>query len=92
MFVGIYLAMPKCSCTFALLCHCLMVLSKQKYCFSLTGILVSTESQKTHLCTSDKAGCFSNKKYDWYKCSTCAWLCEAFTLLMENMYREKDEI
>ena len=41
---------------------------------------------KTYLCTSDKAGIFSNKKYDSYKCWTCAELCEAFTLLMENIY------
>ena len=36
--------------------------------------------------TSDKAGFFSNKKYDSYKCWTCAELCEAFTFLMENIY------
>ena len=29
---------------------------------------------------------FSNKKYDSYKCWTCAELCEAFTFLMENIY------
>ena len=34
--------------------------------------------------TSDKAGVFSNKKYDSYKCWTCAELCEAFTFLMET--------
>ena len=35
---------------------------------------------------SDKAGFFSNKKYDLYACLTCAELCEAFTFLMENIY------
>ena len=43
-------------------------------------------TSKTYLCTSDKAGFFSNKKYDSYKCWTCAELCEAFTFLMENIY------
>ena len=39
-----------------------------------------------YLCTSDKAGFFSNKKYGSYKYWTCAELCEAFTFLMENIY------
>ena len=60
-----------------------MILSKQNWCLLLTG--VSTES-KTYLSTSDKAGFFSNKKYDSYKCWTFAELCEAFTFLMENIY------
>ena len=42
---------------------------------------------KMYLCTSDKASFFSNKKYDSYKCWTCAeYICEAFTFLMENIY------
>ena len=40
----------------------------------------------TYLFTSDKAGFFSNKKYDSYTCWTCTELCEAFTFLMENIY------
>ena len=32
---------------------------------------------KTCLCTSDKAGFFSNKMYDSNKCWTCAELCES---------------
>ena len=63
--------------------HCHTILSKQKCCLLLIG--VSTES-KTYLCTSDKAGSFSNKKYDSYKYWTCAELCEAFTFLIENIY------
>ena len=60
-----------------------MIVSKQKCYLLFTG--VSTES-KTSLCTSDKAGFFSNKKYDLYKCWSCAELCEAFTSLKENIY------
>ena len=45
---------------------------------------------KTYLCTSAKAGFFSNKKYDSYKCWSCAELCEAFTFLMENIYVQFD--
>ena len=37
-----------------------------------------------------KAGFFSNKKYDSYKCWSCAELCEAFTFLMENIYVQFD--
>ena len=40
----------------------------------------------TYLCTSDKAGFFSNKTYDSYKCWTCTEFSEAFTFLMENIY------
>ena len=71
-----------------------MILSKQKCCLLSTG--VSTESQKTYLCTSVKAGFYSNKKYDSflflysYKCWSCAELCEAFTFLMENIYVQFD--
>ena len=52
---------------------------------SLVNWCLNRES-KTYLCTSDKADFFSNKKYDSYKCWTCAELCEAFTFLMENIY------
>ena len=34
---------------------------------------------KSCLCTSLKAGFFSNKKYDSYRCWSCAEFCEAFT-------------
>ena len=54
------------------------MLSLVTWCFN--------RESKTYLCTSDKAGFFSNKKYDSYKCWTCAELCEAFTFLMENIY------
>ena len=55
------------------------VLSLVKWCFN--------RESKTYLCTctSDKAGFFSNKKYDSYTCWTCTKLCEAFTFLMENI-------
>ena len=56
-----------------------------KCCLLLNGI--STESEKTSLCTSDKMGVFANKKYDLY---TCYELCEAFTFLMENEYVQFD--
>ena len=45
---------------------------------------------KTYLCSSDKAGFFSNKKYDSYACWTCTELCEAFSFLMENIYVQFD--
>ena len=54
------------------------VLSLVKWCFD--------RESKTYLCTSAKAGFFSNKKYDSYACWTCTELCEAFTFLMENIY------
>ena len=41
---------------------------------------------KINLCTSDREGFFSNKKYDSYAYRTCTELCEAFTFLMENIY------
>ena len=47
------------------------VLSLVKWCFN--------RESKTYLCTSDRAGFFSNKKYDSYACWTCTELCEAFT-------------
>ena len=63
--------------------HCHMILSKQKCCLLLTG--VSTENQK-HTSVLQTKQFFSNKKYDSYKCWTCAELCEAFTFLMKNIY------
>ena len=58
------------------------VLSLVKRCFD--------RESKTYLCTSAKAGFFSNKKYDSYACWTCTELCEAFTFLMENIYVQFD--
>ena len=58
------------------------VLSLVNWCF--------TRESKTYLCTSDKAGFFNNKKYDSYKCWSCAELWEAFTFLMENIYVQFD--
>ena len=54
------------------------VLSLVTWCFN--------RESKSYLCNSDKAGFFSNKKYDSYKCWTCAEICEGFTFLMENIY------
>ena len=67
-----------------------MILSKQKCCLLLTG--VSTESQKRTSVLQIRQGFFSNKKYDSYKCWSCAELCEAFTFLMENIYVQFDGI
>ena len=53
-------------------------------------LFFSTESQKTYLCTSDKAGLFSNKKSDSYKYWTCTELSEAFIFLIENIYLQFD--
>ena len=50
------------------------VLSLVKWCFN--------RESKTYLCTSDKAGFFSNKKYNSYACWTCTELCEVFTFLV----------
>ena len=58
------------------------VVSLVKWCFN--------RESKTYLFTSDKAGFFSNKKYDSYTCWTCTQLCEAFTFLMENIYVQFD--
>ena len=54
------------------------VLSLVNWCFN--------RESKSYLCTSFKAGFFSNKTYDSYRCWSCAELCEAFTFLMENIY------
>ena len=62
--------------------HWHMILSKQV--LSLVNWCFNRES-KTYLCTSVKAGFFSNKKYDSYRCWSCAELCEAFTFLIENI-------
>ena len=61
-----------------------MILTKQKCCFLSTG--VSTESQKRTSVLQLRQGCFSYKKYDSYKCWSCAELCEAFTFLVEHIY------
>ena len=66
--------------------HCHMILSKQKCCVNWCF----NRESKTYLCTSVKAGFFSNKKYDSNKCWSCAELCEAFTFLMENIYVQFD--
>ena len=58
------------------------VLSLVKWCFN--------RESKTYLCMSDKAGFFSNKKYDSYACWTCTELCKAFTFVMENIYVQFD--
>ena len=55
---------------------------------SLVNRCLNRES-KTYLCTSVKTGFFSNKKYDSYKCWSCAELCEAVTFLMETFIRNK---
>ena len=54
------------------------VLSLVNWCFN--------RESRSYLCTSLKAGFFCNKKYDSYKCWSCAKLCEAFTFLIENIY------
>ena len=56
---------------------------------SLVNCCFNRES-KSYLCTSLKAGFFSNKKYDSYRCWSCAELCEAFTFPMENIYMQFD--
>ena len=58
------------------------VLSLVNWCFN--------RESKTYLCTLVKAGVFSNKKYNSYKCWSCAELCEAFSFLMENIYVQFD--
>ena len=60
------------------------VLSLVNWCFN--------RESKSYLCTSLKAGFFSNKKYDSYRCWSCAELCEAFTFLMENIYVQFDDM
>ena len=60
------------------------VLSLVNWCFN--------RESKSYLCTSLKAGFFSNKKYDSYRCWSCAELCEAFTFLMENIYTHRQKL
>ena len=50
----------------------------QAIVLSLVNLCFNRES-KPYLCTSDKAGFFSNKKYDSFKCWTCAEMREVFT-------------
>ena len=35
---------------------------------------------------------FSNKKYDSYKCKSCAELCEALNFFLENIYVQFDDM
>ena len=58
------------------------VLSLVNWCFN--------RESKSYLCTSIKAGLFSNKKCDSHRCGSCAELYRAFTFLMENIYGEFD--
>ena len=58
------------------------VLSLVKWCFN--------RESKTYLCTSDRAGFFSNKKYDSYACWFFTELCESFTFLILNIYVQFD--
>ena len=67
-----------------------MILSKQKCCLLSTG--VSTESPKRTSVLHLRQDFFSNKKYDSYTWLTCTELCEAFTVLMENIYVQFDGI
>ena len=56
------------------------VLSLVNWCFN--------RESKTYLFTSVKAGFFSNKQYDSYKCWSCAELCEALTFLGKHKYTQ----
>ena len=69
---------------------CRMILSKKKV-LSLVKWCFNRES-KTYLCTSDKAGFFSDETYASYKCWTCTEFSEAFTFLMENIYVQFDDM
>ena len=71
--------------------HLIATWSYQSKMLSLVNWCFNRES-KTYLCTSVKAGFFSNKKYDSYKCWSCAELCEAFNFLMANIYVQFDGI
>ena len=59
------------------------VLSLVNWCFK--------RQSKSDLCTSVKAGFFSNRKYSSYRCWSCAELCEALTFPMENIYERVHE-
>ena len=58
--------------------------------FHLWSTGVSTECQKCISVFQIRQDFFSNKKYDPYKCWSCAMLCEAVTFLMENIYVKFD--
>ena len=58
------------------------VLSVVKWCFN--------RESKTYLCTSDKAGFFSKKKFDSHTCWTCTKFCEALSFLVKNIYVQFD--
>ena len=51
-----------------------------------------SESQKRTSVLQIRQVFFSNKKYDSYKCWSCAELYEAFTFLMENIYVQFDDM
>ena len=60
-----------------------MILASKEKVLSVVKWYFNRES-KTYLCTSDKAGFFSNKRsYDSYKCWTCTEFSDAFTIIME---------
>ena len=69
-----------------------MIFSKQRCCLLLIGVFFSKGESETYLCTSDKAGFFGNKKYDWNKCLTCDELCEAFIFLVENIHVQFESV
>ena len=54
------------------------------------GEFSNYQTSKTYLYTSDKAGFSSNKKYNSYKCWTCAELFEAFSFLMKTYVQFED--
>ena len=78
--------------TFGVLRYLLSTLytSLSHYLIKAKVLSLVNRASKTYLCTSAKTGFFSNKKYDSYKCWSCAELCEAFTFLMENIYVQFD--
>ena len=68
--------------------HCHMIWSKQKCCLWSTG--VSTESQNLTSVLHLRQDFLATRKYDSYRCWSCAELCQAFTFLMENIYVQFD--
>ena len=72
----------------------LLIKSDLKWCIHISRrlFLYFNRESKVYLCTLDKVGLFSNKKYDSYKCWTCTEFSEAFTFLMENIYEQFDDM
>ena len=68
--------------------HCHMILSKQKCCLLSTG--VSTESQKRTYVFLLRQGFLATRNMTRINVGLCRELCEAFTLLMENIYVQFD--